>query len=48
VLFSFAIQPLSEPDKLSEISQVLEKSRENFTIRLTLSFSKQLVSHDNA
>jgi len=36
---------LSEPDKLSKISQVLEKSQENFAVRLTLSFSKQLVSH---
>ena len=33
-----------EPEKLSKISQVLEKSQENFAVQLTLSFSKQFVS----
>ena len=36
-----------EPDKLSKISQVLEKSQENFAVWLTLSFSQQLVSRVN-
>ena len=33
-----------EPDTLSKISQVLEKSQENFAAWLTLNLSKQLVS----
>ena len=45
VPFCFILQSnrLSEPDKLSGISQVMERSWENYSVRLALSFSKQLV-----
>jgi len=45
--FCFILQSnrLREPDKLSGISQVVERSWENYAVRLAPGFSKQFVPH---